>query len=101
MRKEWFVRFGWFYRPVSVIGWALTFGAAALCVWVAILADRHSHSARDSVSLSIETGGRSFADDDRNMAPSGLTPSTLAKQHEQARNIASQTVESRVSDHRS
>jgi hypothetical protein len=49
MRKEWFVCFGWFYRPVSAIGWTLTFGAAALCVWVGILADRHSHSTSDTL----------------------------------------------------
>ncbi|MGA8154778.1 MAG: hypothetical protein WB822_00955 [Rhodoplanes sp.] len=49
MRQNWFKRFGWFYRPVSVIGWSLTLGTVALSVWAGIAVDRHSHSASDTL----------------------------------------------------
>ena len=49
MKTNWFKRFGWFYLPVSVWG-ALLFALAALfCATVFRAADRHSHSATDTL----------------------------------------------------
>ena len=45
----WFKKLGWVYRPVSVVGWILTFLLATLIVWVFIVTDRNSHSASDTL----------------------------------------------------
>jgi len=49
MRRRWFVPMGWIWRPVSVPGWAALAAAAIFCVQVVLAADRHSHSASDTL----------------------------------------------------
>jgi hypothetical protein len=45
---EWFRRWGWVYRPVSVTGWLAVLGTALFCVQVLLVIDRHSHSVSDT-----------------------------------------------------
>jgi hypothetical protein len=45
----WFKRWGWIYRPVSAVGWAMTLAALLLIVWTFVVVDRHSHSASDTL----------------------------------------------------
>ena len=49
MSSHWFKRWGWFYRPVHVLGFVVTFAALAFCVNVFLAIDRHSHSATDTL----------------------------------------------------
>lgn len=49
MRKIWFRRAGWVYRPISAVGWVLTLITAALTVQVFVAVERHSHSASDTL----------------------------------------------------
>jgi hypothetical protein len=49
MRRQWFVPWGWVYRPVSWQGGALVLAAAAFCLQVFVAVDRHSHSASDTL----------------------------------------------------
>lgn len=49
MKRRWFRRWGWVYRPVSVQGWMIVLLAAAFCVNVFLAVDRHSHSASDTL----------------------------------------------------
>ena len=49
MTTHWFKRWGWFYRPVSLLGWVATFAAAAFCVNVFVALDRHAHSVSDTL----------------------------------------------------
>ena len=49
MKKPWFKRFGWFYLPASVQGFAVTLAAIAFCVQVFLAVDRRSHSASDTL----------------------------------------------------
>ncbi len=48
MKRKFFRRVGWFYAPVSLGGFILTFLATAFCVSVFLAVDRHSHSASDT-----------------------------------------------------
>ena len=49
MKAQWFKRLGWFYVPVSVPGALLWLIAALFCLTVFRAADRHSHSASDTL----------------------------------------------------
>jgi len=49
MKRAWFRRWRWIYRPVSVQGWIIVLLAAAFCVNVFLVVDRHSHSASDTL----------------------------------------------------
>jgi hypothetical protein len=48
MKTSWFKRRGWFYQPVSLLGWSVTLAALAFCVQSFVAVDRHSHSASDT-----------------------------------------------------
>lgn len=45
----WFKRFGWFYRPVHVLGWIIALAALAFTVQVFVAIDRQSHSVTDTL----------------------------------------------------
>ncbi len=49
MPRRWFRKFGWYYRPVSVAGWALSAAMVAASVWAFFVVDRQSHSASDTL----------------------------------------------------
>ncbi len=49
MKLHWFERFGWWYRPVSLMGVLVSAAAIALCVWVFLAVDRNSHSVSDTL----------------------------------------------------
>lgn len=49
MTLQWFKRWGWVYRPISVMGWIASVAAAAFCVNVFVAIDRHSHSGSDTL----------------------------------------------------
>lgn len=46
---RWFKRWGWFYRPVHLLGWITTVAAGAFLVQVFLAIDRNSHSATDTL----------------------------------------------------
>ena len=43
----WFRRWGWFYRPVNLLGWIATLAALAFVVQVFMYLDAHAHSVSD------------------------------------------------------
>jgi hypothetical protein len=45
----WFKRWGWFYRPVHLLGWITTLAAVAFVVQVFEAIDRQSHSVTDTL----------------------------------------------------
>ena len=45
----WFKRWGWFYRPVHLLGWITALAALAFVVQVFVALDRHSHSVTDTL----------------------------------------------------
>ena len=49
MKKNWFKKSGWFYQPASWQGFVALFLAVIFCVQVFLAADRHSHSASDTL----------------------------------------------------
>ncbi len=49
MTRNWFAPLGWFYRPRSLGGWAITLAALAFCVQVFIAVDRNAHSVSDTL----------------------------------------------------
>ncbi len=49
MKKNWFVPWGWIYRPSGVVGFLLVTFAAAFCVQVFLVVDANSHSASDTL----------------------------------------------------
>jgi hypothetical protein len=49
MKRDWFRRWGWIYRPVAVPGWLVVAVAAAFCINVFVVVDRHSHSVSDTL----------------------------------------------------
>jgi len=44
---QWFARWGWLHRPVSIGGWLISAAALAYCVQVFIAIDLHVHSVSD------------------------------------------------------
>lgn len=46
---NWFKRWGWFHRPVSLAGVIVTLLALAFCANVFFAIDRHSHSVSDTL----------------------------------------------------
>jgi hypothetical protein len=44
-----FKRWGWIYRPVSAVDWALTLAALLPHRVAFVVVDRHSHSASDAL----------------------------------------------------
>lgn len=44
----WFKKYGWIYRPVSLIGWIITLGTIVICIQVFLAVDAHSHSVSDT-----------------------------------------------------
>lgn len=49
MSRNWFVPWGWIYRPISWPGVGLVSLAAAFCVQVFAAVDRQSHSVSDTL----------------------------------------------------
>jgi len=49
MKRAWFRRCGWIYRPVSFPGALVTLLVLAFCVNVFLAVDRHSHSVSDTL----------------------------------------------------
>ncbi len=49
MRRQWFVPWGWIYRPVSWRGAALVLLAFIFCYQVFGAADRQAHSVSDTL----------------------------------------------------
>ena len=49
MRHQWFVSWGWVYRPVSWQGVILVLLAVIFCVQVFVAVDRQAHSASDTL----------------------------------------------------
>lgn len=49
MDRKWFRRFGIFYFPVSVTGWALTLLTGFISVRTFLMVDERSHSASDTL----------------------------------------------------
>ena len=45
----WFKRWGWFYRPVHVLGWFTALAAGAFLVNVFVVIDAQSHSVTDTL----------------------------------------------------
>jgi hypothetical protein len=45
----WFRRWGWFYRPVHVLGYVTTLAALAFVVQVFLAINRNSHSVTDTL----------------------------------------------------
>lgn len=49
MSLNWFVAWGWVYRPVNWQGVGLVVVTLLFCVQVFLAVDRHSHSASDTL----------------------------------------------------
>ncbi|HKS65643.1 MAG TPA: hypothetical protein VJR26_00270 [Candidatus Acidoferrales bacterium] len=49
MKRIWFRRWGWFYRPVAWPGWLTAILTVLFCLQVFTAVDRHSHSASDTL----------------------------------------------------
>lgn len=49
MHAKWFVRWGWFYRPVSLAGVVVLLLAVAFCIQVFLAIDTRSHSVSDTM----------------------------------------------------
>ena len=49
MKRLWFKKWGWIYRPTNVVGWMLCVIVLAMIVRVFIVVDMHSHSASDTL----------------------------------------------------
>ena len=50
MKVVWFQQCGWFYRPVSFVGFVIVCVATAYCVQVFVAVDRRSHSVSDTLN---------------------------------------------------
>jgi hypothetical protein len=49
MKRRWFKKWGWVFRPCAWQGVLLLLGAAAFVAEVFRAVDRHSHSASDTI----------------------------------------------------
>jgi hypothetical protein len=49
LKPIWFRKIGWFYRPASATGWALTAIAVALSVYAFHLIEHRLHSPRHAL----------------------------------------------------
>ena len=49
MNLRWFVRKGFLFFPVSIIGWLISLACIAFCVYLFIDIDSRSHSASDTL----------------------------------------------------
>ena len=49
MNQIWFRKFGWFYLPVSLLGFLATIFVLAFCVQVFLFVDGQSHSNTDTL----------------------------------------------------
>lgn len=49
MNLRWFVRKGFLFVPVSIIGWLISLACIAFCVYLFIDIDSRSHSASDTL----------------------------------------------------
>ncbi len=49
MNQIWFRKFGWFYLPVSPMGFLATMIVLAFCVQVFLFVDSRSHSNSDTL----------------------------------------------------
>ena len=47
MKIIWFKKLGWFFVPISVLGWIIVLLFGFLLATVIIAVDRHSHSVSD------------------------------------------------------
>lgn len=43
----WFKRWGWFYRPVHLLGWIAALGALAFVAHIFVVLDARAHSVND------------------------------------------------------
>jgi len=48
MTMVWFKKFGWIYRPTSVIGGIITILTFLLCLQIFLFVDSNSHSVSDT-----------------------------------------------------
>lgn len=46
---RWFKPLGFVYRPVSAMGWSVTFLALGFCIHIFLVVDSRSHSASDTL----------------------------------------------------
>lgn len=60
MHRPWFVRIGWFHRPVSLAGWLVTMAALACLVQVFAAVDLRSHSVTDTLYAVYPHWGVTF-----------------------------------------
>ena len=49
MTRLWFEKWGWIYRPSSLLGWAASLATLGLIARVFVVVDRSSHSASDTL----------------------------------------------------
>ncbi len=49
MKSRWFKEWGWFYIPVSAMGWLAVLVTLAFCLNTIVAIDRHSHSVSDTL----------------------------------------------------
>ncbi len=49
MKTIWFKKFGWFFLPISVVGWIVVLLFGYLLATVVIAVERHSHSVSDTL----------------------------------------------------
>lgn len=49
MKRKLFRQAGWFYVPISVLGWVMVAAAIGFCATVFVAVDRHSHSVSDTL----------------------------------------------------
>lgn len=49
MSPQWFVRWGWVFRPASPAGWIALTLTILFCVQVFVAVDRQSHSVSDTL----------------------------------------------------
>lgn len=49
MKSRWFKEWGWFYAPVSAMGWLAMLVTLTFCLNTFAAIDRHSHSVSDTL----------------------------------------------------
>jgi hypothetical protein len=49
MKAIWFKKIGWFFVPVSIVGFIIVLMLGVLLATVVVAADRHAHSVSDEL----------------------------------------------------
>ena len=60
MKTHWFAKKGWFYVPVSPIGWLILIFTNILIIHDFMAVDRHSHSVSDTYYGFLPYGAAYF-----------------------------------------